>query len=361
MFGSKFKPQVSKRFDEFRSEFGSLAAEFEAYEPNPAYSWETMKRGPMPSKDKWWICNPKYGPPIGSLPLVIQRAINSTWKYTQPWKDAERRNPGGVVIGTRNVADPKAVLAQTYHTQKRPTGKMINSTMGNADAIASDWGIFKTIPRTNAVAFRGDTRGPRALADCGGFTPPNTRTDRSYLEGKVYDFFSGYLKSRYGRTLTQGEFLRAVDSAAPTATDKALLIDFCMWKRLTDREAAHMGRMVENETLKGYTSTSRSIDTSISFGTAYNSKPGWVYVVLVHGGFVVPWGEKSLWGSEEAEIAQWGEIPTERIVGCMHLDRFKPDSPAFFRRSFIKKEHKAFEYMLDVMSGMTPDQYFASL
>jgi hypothetical protein len=79
-------------------------------------------------------------------------------------------------------------------------------------------------------------------------------------------------------------------------------------------------------------------------------------LTVIHGGFVVPWGHQNHWGSEEAEIAQWGPVPAEQIVGFVHLDRYQPDSPIFIRRSFRKNEPQAFEYMFNVMSGMTPEQ-----
>jgi hypothetical protein len=229
------------------------------------------------------------------------------------------------------------------------------TTLPNNTAIASDWKVFQQIKRTNAVTFRGDTRAPNdVITKAGGFHPPSSRTDQFYLEERIYKFFADYLDRRYQRKLTKEEFLRAVSSAAPLESDKKLLVDYMMWRKICEREAVHLGRMLENECLKGYISTARSIDTAISFGTAYNSKPGWVYVTVVHSGFIVPWGKTTIWGSEEAEVAQWGPIPGERIVGFMHLSQFKPDSQIFIRRSFRKKEPKAFEYIYNVMSGMPP-------
>ena len=74
-----------------------------------------------------------------------------------------------------------------------------------------------------------------------------------------------------------------------------------------------------------------------------------------HGAFIVPWDHKSLWGSEEAEIAQWGEVKAADIVGFTELDNYNPKGgPIFIRRSFRKAEPAAFEYMFNVMSGMTP-------
>jgi hypothetical protein len=80
---------------------------------------------------------------------------------------------------------------------------------------------------------------------------------------------------------------------------------------------------------------------------------------VVHGGFVVPGGDKFNWGSVEAEIAQWGPIKAEQIVGFVHVTPNAqqvgiPDGPIFIRRSFRTTEPEAFEYMFKVMCGAVP-------
>ena len=187
-----------------------------------------------------------------------------------------------------------------------------------------------------------------------GVHPPNSRTERYYLENNIYGAFDGYSQRRFQRPVDKADFIRAVDSAVPNQDDQRLLVDYMMWRKIVEREAVHLGRMVENECLKGYISTSRAIDSSTFFGTAYHTKPGWLYLTVVHGGFVVPFGDKHYWGTGEAEIAQWGPIPGERIVGFVHLDGYKPDSEIYIRRTFRKEEPKAFEEMFNIMSGKTP-------
>ena len=189
------------------------------------------------------------------------------------------------------------------------------------------------------------------------------QTDRYYLENNIFDAFAKYLDERYKRTLTKNDFLRAVDASAPSSDDKKLLVDYMMWRKISEGESMHLGRMVANECLKGYISTSRALDTAIQFGTRHNSQPGWVYITVVHGGFVVPFsasGNGVVWGSGEAEVAQWGPIPGERIVGFAHFSRvnfpngktrWAPDSPIWVRRTFRKAETKAFETVFNIMSG----------
>lgn len=338
-----FKNEMVGNIDDL----GYLVAEFEVLEPDPNYSFDGRK---MPSKDAWPIVEISSGPVIGGLPHLFKSLMNSTWKLTEPKANAAR---GPMIMGMRGQLNGPDSTA--YHPQVRPTEAVVSVAFGAKTSIASDWNVFDQLKRVNAVTFRGDTRPPLAvIKKAGGFFPPNSRTDQYYLENNVYNEFESYLTRRYKRQLTKQDFLRAVNSNVHSEADKRLLVDYMMWRQICEREAAHVGRMASNECLKGYISTARAIDTSISFGTKYNSQPGWLYVTVVHGGFVVPWGKKTLWGTEEAEIAQWGPVPAERIVGFRRLDQFKPQGPIYFRREFRKKEPKAFEYIFKAMSGKLP-------
>jgi hypothetical protein len=74
--------------------------------------------------------------------------------------------------------------------------------MGNQSPIATDWRITADLVRTNAVTFRADKRAPYQIFSAGGFKPPNTRTDRPYLENSIWDAFSSYTRRRFNRDLT---------------------------------------------------------------------------------------------------------------------------------------------------------------
>jgi len=119
---------------------------------------------------------------------------------------------------------------------------------------------------------------------------------------------------------------------------------------------------MHRDCLKGYISTAKSIDTSLSFATRsgdnFGVRAGWLYLTVVHAGFMVPDGAQYHWGSEEAEIAQWGPIPAAQIVGFVRVEPIlgvtgKPDGPIYIRRSFRTSEPAAFEQMFKVMSGKT--------
>jgi hypothetical protein len=341
------KPNPGKVDNSMEPALGWLLTEFECFEPNPKYGWD--KRGGGVPKNEWKTIEPKKAPPVGDLPEIIKRILERCWIWAGVSEDSVR---GPITIGTRGEAEPE--MSDTFHPYVRPTNSNINTTFGNNDAIASDWKIFKQIARTNAVTFRGDSRTPyEVITRAKGFFPPISRTDQYYLHNNLCGEFQLYLKRRYNRVLKDEDFVRAVSTAPITDEDKALLVDYLMWRKITEREAVHLGRMVENECQKGYISTARSIDTSIEFATRRGGN-GWLYVTVVHGGFMVPWGDQNLWGSGEAEIAQWGPVPAERIVGFSHAKGYELDGPIFFRPSFRKDEPEAFEYMYNVMSGKRP-------
>jgi hypothetical protein len=352
--------------DSTANSIGSLVRDFEAFQPDRNYSFQG-RRPPY----TWKLIQPKTGPAIGDLPLLIQNLIKSTWKFAEP-TTVKGTSPGhvahgitigsrdrGVTIGTRGGSGPRPNGSLLYNPQVAPTTQNLEVKLGNDSAIASDWKLFNWIRRTNAVTFRGDSRSPLdVITRAGGFYPPNSRGDRYYLENNIYDAFASYLKRRYSRDLTKAEFLKAVDNTTGSKEHESLIIDYMMWRKITEREAVNLGRMVANECLKGYISTARSIDTSLDFATAWGSRSGWLYLNVVHAGFVVPGGHEHLWGSDEAEIAQWGPIPAERIVGFVKvknvLQSGVPEGPIFIRRSFRLGEPAAFEEMFKVMSGKTP-------
>ncbi len=354
---TSYKPEPVPFDNKWSGDVGYAAGEFEAFNPNPNYGWPNAVRGAAPSKGAWPIIEPRHAPPVPQqLPDVITRVLKSCWKATEP-----KSQRGNVVMGARDMSSrgQAALQAQQYAPQVRPVRANIETVMGNLDAIASDWDRFGEIERTNAVAFRGDSRKPADVFKAGGFTPPTSRTDAWYLENAVFEAFDDYLFRRYKRHITKPEFLWAVRDGRAMASDSQLLIEYTAWRRIVSSESAHLGRMVENECLKGYISCSKSIDSSLAFATNTYNRPGWLYLVIVHGGFIVPFKAspkfKAVWNTGEAEIAQWGAIPAERIVGFTHVQQIaKPDGPIFIRKSFRKNDPKAFEIMFNVMSGRTP-------
>lgn len=337
-----------------RRDLGALILNYEPFLPDIHYSF--ANRDPTGSLE---TVVPKTGPPIGDLPELIQRMIKSTWKLTEP-SDTNVQGSRGITIGTRDGAVPAS--GANYHAQARPTKTMLPSKLQNEDAIASDWKLFDLIQRTNAVTFRGDSRSPlRVISEAHGFYPPNSRKDDDYLENNIVVAFQDYISRRYQDIPPDPKkILDAIKAVAVSPEAKKLVVDYMMWRKITEGEAIHLGRMVQNECLKGYISTARSIDTALGFATANGARPGWVYLTVVHGGFVVPLGKQDYWGSHEWEIAQWGPIPDTRIVGFVHAvskdNKLTPEGPIFILRNFRWSEPDAFKRMFKIMSGMTPAQ-----
>jgi hypothetical protein len=200
----------------------------------------------------------------------------------------------------------------------------------------------------------GPVTGAR-IAKCGGFYPSDTRlSDPSYVAGAVYKYFKDYMGRRYKVVLDKADFLQMIAGIIQTPEDRRLIADYLMWLQVCKREAAHLARMTVNPFLKGYISTARAFDTVLQFGSDYHKQHGWIYITLVHDGYIVFWDQKNVWGTEEGEIAQWGPIPAERIVGFTQMNNFHPVGPIYVRRSFRKMERAAFEYAFKVISGYVP-------
>ena len=238
---TNYNPKLSKNDYPYSNELGSIPSDFQQFEPNPKYNWNTRVNPQVPS---WKIIVPRLAPPVGRLPEVIEKMINATWKYTEPSSGVQR---GNHIIGTRNGVVPNFTSNLPFNPQVTPI-RIGGDTLPNKTAIASDWKLFEQIPRTNAVTFRGDTRPPgEVIVNCNGFSPPNSRKDRVYLETNIFEAFESYLGRRYQRKLTKVDFLRAVDTALPSAADKKLLVDYMMWRKITEKESMHLGRMVVSE------------------------------------------------------------------------------------------------------------------
>jgi hypothetical protein len=259
-----------------------------------------------------------------------------------------------VHIGTRGM--PQSLFKQFvqpdqgYKPQHRPTDSVMQTVMPNNSSIATDWALHGEMERVNAVTFRADKRSPYdVIVKARGFNPPNTRTDRHYITNNIVGGFKSYLFRRYKREVSSEDILRAIDREITSTADRDLLNEYMVWFSFVSKESAHLARMVDYEFEKGWTSTSKSLTRSMTF-VSFGGTPGWMYVTVVHGGFVVPYG-RDVWESLEAEIAQFGPVRSDRIVGFVHFDPHKPDSPIFMRKSFRKEEPKAFQAMYQALSG----------
>ena len=353
-----YKPEIARHKDpQIKAEAGHQSG-FESYEPM-GFSWET--RGMFPNSD-WKINKPVNAPPVDiTLPQVIQKMVKSTWKWTEP---SSNRHDMKMVMGSRPSTPESSRIAPVFNPMVRPGQQMgsVNVPM-NDSAVATDWNLFNGIERVNAITFRGDSRKPiEIFGKYNGFQPPDTRTDDHYLQGAIYEAFSEYYHRRYKRRVSKPDFLKAVDEATGGQSNKTkMFIDYMTWRGRMKSEASHLGRMASHECLKGYTSTSPSIDSAINFGYRANSSLDgyYIYVLEVQSGFVVPDnGDNATreWSTGEGEVAQFGSVPAERIHGFRKFVRLAGVGPIYIRDSFRIKEPKAFETVFQILSGATPSQ-----
>ena len=329
---------------------------FETYEPDPTFDFAT--RGTVPHSE-WKTITPVKAPPVDqTLPQLIQTMVKSAWKWTEP--SSKNRSNMKFVMGSRPPG-PGASINPVYNPVVRPAKEELVVAMGNDSKIATDWNLFNGIERVNAITFRGDSRPPsEVITNAVGFHPPHTRTDDHYLAGAIYNAFNDYYVRRYDRRINKTEFLKTVNEAAQSPQKTKMFIDYMTWRGLMRREASHLGRMASHECLKGYISTSRSIDSSIGFGFRANGSTDgyYIYVTQVNSGFVVPDDATPdvQWGTGEAEIAQLGPIPAERILGFRKFVRTDAVGPVHMRTSFRSTEPKAFEKAFKILSGAKPNR-----
>lgn len=198
--------------------------------------------------------------------------------------------------------------------------------------IAKDWSLMEDIDVVKAYTFRGETsfRAPQDVKARGGFHPPSTRNDDAYLNpptGKVYLAFVDYMKRVHNQTINEQQYIAAIQQRSPRF--KQLFHHYSLWRELLKAEELHLGRMLANELLKGYISTTKSVSVAKGFAGA----SGWVYCVLVRGGYHVPEKGESDWTSifGEQEIAFPGSIPWKDVYAFRQVKMSKFTGPLWLR------------------------------
>jgi hypothetical protein len=323
------------------AEIGPIAIEFEAFKPNPAFA-DTSNPGPH---HVYPPILPRAGTSPPPIDPILKSFLDSMWQRAEPATGATR---GVNLIGTRSGQ----VTPQRDAYAKQTRGAMVR-----------DFSNTNNLKRTDAITFRGDSRGPQEIlvgnGKSGGFNPPNTRTDDGYLYGSIFSGFQSYMKSRFKTDITMADFVSAVNGSAPSPAAKHVLADYLMWRMVMESEALHIGTMVQSEFLKAYVSTSSSLLVSKVFAGmhASGSRTGWLYICRVRGGFVIP-AAGTLWGKGEQEIAQLGPISPRDIIGfakvAAGVSPWASDGPIYVRRDFRKGAPDSFSRMYNMLSGWVP-------
>jgi len=339
----------------------ALEKEFECWHPDPGFAF-AEKPGAVS-----WV-GPEIPPlkadaalPFVNLPDQLEKLIKHCWQKASV-------SPGGSrgpvqIAGARQQAFHAQGLqiggarAQAGMAQRGQYQPMVSPTnpaapLPHLQGVANDWKVHEQLERINAYAFRGDTRNPNVIKAASGFTPPSSRTDAYYVENGMYPQFASYMERRFQIKIDKQTFLDAYNKTVTSDEAKRVMMSFSIWRALADAEALHAGRMVANEALKGYISTTRAVSVAKHFAKA----GGWVYMVLVQGGFLLPAKGKHVWTQifGEQEIAMpvpipWSNVFAFRQVQPQGMNKFA--GPLYYRRGFDKQNPDVFKASYDLLSG----------
>lgn len=337
-----------------------LQSEFECWHPDAAYAASetagaTQWKGPEIPPIK-----ADADAPFVNLPDELERLIKHCWESAQVSPGAQR---GPVQLGQQrqqafNALQPKAQgdlqrknawtpLVNPTHDNR--IGNLYNSPkMAHLTGVANDWKVHEQLERISAYTFRGDKRAPGVIRTDSGFKPPSSRTDRWYIENVIAPQFISYLKRRFDFDMPVDKFLKVYDSTTKSPAAKSAMQIFTTWRAMVDSEALHAGRMVAFEAIKGYISTTRAM--SVAKGFAFT---GWVYMTLVHGGFVLPAKQAHVWTPifGEQEIAMPVPIPWANIFAFRQATNTRFVGPIYFRKGFDVSHAGPFREAFDLFSG----------
>ncbi|HEY4354792.1 MAG TPA: hypothetical protein VGN16_03515 [Acidobacteriaceae bacterium] len=229
---------------------------------------------------------------------------------------------------------------------------------------ATDWNLIPGLERVNAYAFRGDKRSPRSIKDAGGFQPPSTRTDKRYME-LIASRFAAYMKKRFNQDVVEADVVQYIRGKGEAGR---AFMEYEMWRSILKKEEMHIGRMVADEFLRGYISTSRNVNTAYSFAsmTSADGKRQPIYAVYAlhsDGGFLLPPSAQHVHGTKgtEAEIAHPGPLPWNKVVAFrtylaldFNNDRtFQRTKYIFVRKELVRDDPKGAEQVIWALGSLS--------
>jgi hypothetical protein len=303
--------------------------------------------------------------PMMNLPAKLLELINHCWTAASAANGAQR---GPLQIGM-NAAPKVAPAHLPSPNHSRGVGTRQDQMQGKASEyvkqigplsqheVARDWKLIADLERVNAYTFRGDKhRSPKDIEAAGGFHPPITRTDQRYVDEVIYPYFRDYLDRRFGAKLTKQQFAMVYNKQVVPPKYDQLLSSYFEWRGLVETESFHVPRMVRNQDLKAYVSTTRHIRVAERFATTDMSKDqstdGWVYVTHVRGGFNIP--PQTQWVKiDEQEIAYCGSIAWDDVVAFRECVAAPVGltGPIYLRQSFQSRNPSACREVFEVLSG----------
>lgn len=301
-----------------------------------------------------------YIPAEGGLPQVnltakMRELMDHCWKVaTVP--NAGPQAPALLAAGraqafqrTQNSQNPSD-MARATRLQQHEHVKQVNPLGVGRGTYPQDWNLANQLQRVNAYTFRGEQdRTPREVEAAGGFFPPITRTDQSYVDGTIYPHYAFYLKSRFGMTISKEEFTRIYNRVVVSKDDRDALKLFLSWQAMVSNEADHIGRMVGSQVLKNFISTSRSPGVAKTFA----GPGGWVYVVRVRGAFNLTNGHayNAKWLEQECSLP--GFLPWGDVFGFRKSNGAWLTGPLWLRASLKGANPSAYSKVFAALSNRT--------
>lgn len=295
--------------------------------------------------------SPQPGSPQPRSPQIGTHH-SSPFLPPQPTGSPQLVAPASMPPQPSNPPLPSSGRPLPAHPGKAPMGADTAPEGQHLTGYAKDWKELLSLKRVSAYSFRGDTRGPEEIKKAQGFRPSSERTDPDFVSGPLYNNFCDYL-SRTGRpVITKKEFEDAFNNSGA----KPDAFGYHEWKMLMDLEIYHLGRMLANETLKGYVSTTKAVTVAKGFSIAKEKiTEGWVYCLRVEGGIDVPAKGTHPWTHlfGEQEIAYPGSIAWEDVVACRKVDKAtgKFVGSILMRKSFDELEPETAEEILELLGG----------
>jgi hypothetical protein len=284
------------------------------------------------------------------FPQELEKFLKHVWKAGVVNTAAPQRN---FLAQQRGPVAPE-IFPEKYKPIPNPIAAppaQNPSQVQHLAGVARDWKGMLDIETVTAYAFRGETtRKPQDIKDVQGFHPSSTRDAAAYLnppQGKVFLAFQEYMKRRYNKDITEKDYTDAI-LVSPDKF-KTLFREYSTWRALLKEEELHLGRMVAKEALKGYISSTKS--TTVAKG--YAGDDGWVYCVLVRGGYLVPAQGKIQWTSifGEQGIAFPGSIPWSDVYGFRKVNQNKFTGSIWLRSGSGWMDDKTKEKIYKLLSG----------
>ena len=295
-------------------------------------------------------------PPTPPLEKIFGDLLQRIWVKGNAPTASPQRN----LLAQTRQQRPGMPAPAPYRPMVAPTiSAAMPQPMPHLTGLANDWGLYKQLQRFTGYAFRGDSRDPAAIKAAGGFQPSAARTDDHFIKGAVYEQFTNYMQRRFQKDMksmvTPDQFLDIVRQSAKSPDDREAFQFFTNWRAIVKSEELHMGRMLAEEALKGYISTTKAVTVAKGFAKkSARGGTGWVYCVAVLGGFIVPERGTTAWTQifGEQEIAKAGNIPWHSVAAARAVKpngMFEGDIHIY--KGFDKIDPKAFEEIFKLLSG----------